>query len=370
MGVGPMAIATPIYGIGDSLMCGLQGYDVEPEISFFKHLCDISGQHDEPVRISWNMGRFNQVCSKPAEHPEVRQALEQLSNNTVKIQYRGASTLPRIFAAPGFTLQAFQWFSEKSSNFPAHLKMLAKPFINPDDALSMSPQQRLVEQAPAKTYVIWLGGVEWISCILGRQQLCHVLPRIMLRRYRAILKKIVDRHHSVGADDPLFLVGGMIDPTLLPLFAPAVGEIRRTAFADEQQPPENELLSLENQQAISKNVAILNSKLKVLVERHGGKFVDLNHFYAQAKEKGYVQLADVRVPFSALIGADLVHPTPCGHALIADYFMQAAGGAQDWTHIFDIERLMAEDQAHLNQLDAATCRIVLKQIYRNFIYAS
>lgn len=316
----------PLIGLGDSLMCGVSGYSVAPHAALFAHVCRAFGQPIDPPRVRWDMLPFEAACALPPGHPALAQVYRGVAQLGARLLV-DARAPEAMFAVPGFSIVRFLRAHEATASLGEHLRALCRAFLNPTGALPASPLQRVLARPPACACLVWLGGVEWISCLLGwPRQPALVADRMAghLARVLIALRGHARRH---GAPPPRLVVGGIIAPTRLPVLR-ATADGAELAF----KPPGARLLPCERLTPVERSqldaaVVRCNDQLRELTARFDGVFVDCDALLAGVFARGHHCADGVVVPAGDLIGPDLVHPTAAGHAMLAQWFVDALGTA-------------------------------------------
>lgn len=352
-----------ILGLGDSLMCGLVGYDLDPAGSFFGLLARGLGEELGAPRVAWNVAPFEHAITLPAASPAFRATLERLAAGQVAATVEAAPRAGALAAAPGFSSWAFLHCHEASPALPGHLRALAAAFLNPEGAPPRPAFAQALGRGPADIVVVWLGGVDWITAFLSRRRRPRALAPLLLRQMRTLLGRLAAGGEP-GAAPPLVLVGGVVDPTRLPLTVPD-GAGYRMAFRREGEAAHPcDRLSAEEWHGFSREVQATNRALAALTREVGGTFVDFDAHLGAVQERGRLGA----VPAAALISGDLVHPSRAGHAFLA----HAVAAAIEERHgrripLPAVEEIW-EHERRRPPVDPESWRLLLGCLYERYLY--
>jgi hypothetical protein len=363
---GPAMLGT-LRGIGDSLMCGLQGYDLAPQESFFAHLCRAADQAFEAPRLRWGFAPFRELVLQAASAPAVEHAIDCLRRHELGLVVTQASSPTHLFAVPGFSVRSLGRAHEDSRGTPHHLRPLAAAFLNPERRTPASAVERALAAPPAQTYVLWLGGVDWISALLGARQRVPQLGRRLLVQTRQLGERLLEHHQSQGWAAPRIVLGGLVDPTRLPLVRPSRGSGDFTfAFLDPEAAP---ALPREARAQIRSEVEQLNRGLAALLAGWGGVFVDLDRRFAEGQRLGEAGGPGWRVPIEHFVCADHVHPTATGSAIVAHWFTEAIAAAlRVELPSPPVAAVWAKERSQLEGLDEERARPLVRTLYQEFLY--
>lgn len=356
----------PLNGIGDSLMCGLEGYDLVPEQSFFAHLSRGAGQRLDVPRVRFHFTPFREVARLPADAPAVIEAISALRRHHLELSVEHAPPLRHLFAAPGFPARWLSWAHEATRGLPFHLRMLAAPFLNPGGTAPASALVRAASCGPAASYVLWLGGVDWVSGLLGARQRLPRLGERLGPQIRQLILRLLAAHREAGWARPRLILGGLVCPLRLPLVVPCRRGGLTFAFLPTRERP---VLDTAEGAAIGAAVAAVNRELARTMEEVGGVFVDLDLAVAQAQRAGEARGPGWALPAEHLISADYVHPTASGHAVIAHWFASAITRA--WGEELeppDVAAVWREERQRLEAHDEEAARPVVQALYEEFLY--
>ena len=356
----------PLAGIGDSLMCGLEGYDIVPEQSFFAHLSRGAGQSLDLPRVRWNFAPFRELAHRRADSLAAARAIAVLRSHTIELTVEHAPPLRHLFAAPGFPARWLSWAHEETRGLPHHLRLLARPFLNPLGATPASALERALCAGPAASYILWLGGVDWVSNLLGARRRLPKLGQRLASQIRHLILRLGAAHRAAGWAAPRFILGGLVDPLRLPLVSPCGRGGLTFAFLPERQEP---VLTATEGSEIRRAVAALNLELAQFMHDLDGVFVDLDAHFARARDEAEVRGDGWSVPTEHLISADLVHPTATGHAVIAHWFRDAIVrelGAD--LEPPDVATIWRAEKARLEARDPEAARPLVRALYEEFLY--
>jgi lysophospholipase L1-like esterase len=301
-----------ILGLGDSLMCGLVGYDLDPAASFFGLLARGLGEALGAPKVTWNVAPFERAITLPPGSEEFRATLARLAAGAVAATAAPAPRAGALAAAPGFSSWAYLHCHEGSPALPDHLRSLAGAFLNPAGAAPRPAFAQALERGPAEIVVVWLGGVDWITAFLSRRRRPRALRPLLLRQMRTLLRRLAAAP-AAAAVPPLLLVGGIVDPTRLPLTVPDGAGFRMAFRRAEEASHPCDRMTADEWHGFSREVQAANRDLAALTREAGGRFVDFDGLLARVQERGRLG----EVPAAALLSGDLVHPSRAGHTFLA-----------------------------------------------------
>jgi hypothetical protein len=358
---------TPLHGLGDSLMCGLQGYDFAPQKSFFALLARAAGEEVRFPRLRWNIEGFAAGCALPAGSAELARLLDDLAQGRIELRVEDPGEARGLFAVPGFSVGAFLHAHEQTPGLPRHLQALSRPFLNPRGEAPLPPLARALQARPARTCVVWLGGVDWITCLLSERKRCEALCRGLLRHFAVLIARLAAPPR--GGEAPLLVLGGAISPTRLPLTRPAGADRVMSFRTDAEVVHACDRISAADWTALERSVERFNEGLRSLVEKAGGIFVDLDRRVADAFCQGEIRDGGVSIPARDLVGLDLVHPSEMGHAAIARWFAEAieerTGERLELPGLAEVWR--AEQESRL-PVDEESWRRLMGVVYERYLY--
>lgn len=359
----------PMHGVGDSLMCGLQGYDIRPERSFFRHLTAAVGQATEVPSLRWNFTDFSTVIRlAPGEH-RLEQAMTLLARRQLELTVESSPHSSKLFAVPGFGVRAAMRYHEQTPVLPIHLRLMTRCFLNPHELVPATLVERALAAGPAGSLVVWLGGVDWVGTLLSAKRRSAVIERRLTRQYERLLPRLLDGYREAGWPAPRLIVGGSVCPTRLPLLRPSRRGDWHVAFKSDRQAKEPcDRISLAEKNELSVAVQRFNRSLRATVEKVGGLFVDLDECYAGAIGRGYEEVQGERIPASMLTGLDLVHPTDTGHAIVANWFAQAIERTFGERLEVDVLGTQERELAAYREPNPRSWRRVMRVIYEEFLY--
>lgn len=358
---------TPVHGLGDSLICGLQGYDFAPENGFFALLARAAGQEIRFPRVRWNIEGFAAGCALPPGSSALARLLDDLAQGRIELRVEDPGQGIGLFAVPGFSIGAFLHWHEETPGLPPHLRALAGSFLNPLGGTPSTPLDRALQSGPARTYVIWLGGVDWVTCLLSERKRCDALCRGMLRHFAHLIGKLAAQRRD--GTRPLLVVGGAISPTHLPLARPAGADYVMTFRSGAEVRHACDRIAADDWASLQESVQRFNQGLRALVEPVEGVFVDLDRRVEEAFRQGVLVDGDVRIPAEDLVGLDLVHPSALGHAAIARWFAEAiAERTGERLELPGLAETWRAERSSRRPVEPESWRRLMALVYERYLY--
>jgi hypothetical protein len=195
------------------------------------------------------------------------------------------------------------------------------------------------------------------------------LHRRILNQFVRLFDQLLTAARTVRAVAPLLVVGGIVNPTRLPLFRDDSTGGKMISFKDAEEPLMSceRLTDLECRQ-VSEEIDALNSGLRHATDLHEGVFLDLDLKFASVLKEGEARTNNCWVPAGAFVGWDLVHPTVVGHAVIAEWFAELLRARGYDIPALPIGCVLQEHRLRTARFNRRSWRQIMTLLYEQFLY--